>query len=167
MEEKTPLLHKLCAFRCLDFGTSAEVSKSNQIFYWEITFFSKSTLLQGEPFLTKFYTINSSPLLVTKYAFMLPNMLSNYLASVQCLASVQWLIKPSQGQSNYIWRYFKVSCSRIHVPKRPSKRWCATNSSWSALVNKVLSIVCDILLKISSLMKILQLKIIRMKGSGH
>ena len=44
----------------LDFGTSksnSEVSKSNS---WKFTSFSKTTLLQREPFLTMFYTINSS-----------------------------------------------------------------------------------------------------------
>ena len=33
---------------------------------WEIISFSKTTYLQREPFLTMFYTINSSPLLITK-----------------------------------------------------------------------------------------------------
>ena len=39
---------------------------------------SKTTSLQREPFLTMFYTINSSPLLVTTRGFMLINILSNY-----------------------------------------------------------------------------------------
>ena len=39
------------------------VSKSNS---WKITSFSKTTSLQREPFLTMFYTINSSPLFITK-----------------------------------------------------------------------------------------------------
>ena len=38
----------------------------------------KTTLLQREPFLTMFYTINSSPLLVTKSVFMATILLSNY-----------------------------------------------------------------------------------------
>ena len=37
---------------------------------WKNTSFSKTMLLQRELFLTMFYTINSSPLLVTKYSFM-------------------------------------------------------------------------------------------------
>ena len=44
--KKTPLSHKLCAFRCLEFETLAEVSISIQIFYWEVTSFSKAMLLQ-------------------------------------------------------------------------------------------------------------------------
>ena len=55
----------------LDFKTSnskLEVSKSNS---WKITLFSKTRLLQREPFLTMFYTINLFPLLVTKKGFML------------------------------------------------------------------------------------------------
>ena len=66
MKEKTPLSHEVVCFQMLDFETSksnSEVSKSNS---WKITSFSKTTLLQREPFLTMFYTINSSPLLVTK-----------------------------------------------------------------------------------------------------
>ena len=64
-EEKKPCHTKLFAFR-LVFGTSlsnAEVSISNS---WKITSFSKTTLFQRGLFLTMFYTINSSPLLVTK-----------------------------------------------------------------------------------------------------
>ena len=66
MEEKTPLSHEVVCFQMLEFETSnskSEVSKSNT---WKITSFSKTTSLQREPFLTMFYTINISPLLVTK-----------------------------------------------------------------------------------------------------
>ena len=63
----------------LDFDTSnskSEVLKSNSR---KITSFSKTMLLQREPFLTMFYTNNSSPLLVTrKLGFMLIIILSNY-----------------------------------------------------------------------------------------
>ena len=76
MKEKTFLSHhgnkKLCAFdQMLDFETSnskSEVSKSNS---WKITSFSKTTSLQRELFLTMFYTINLSPVLVIKKGFML------------------------------------------------------------------------------------------------
>ena len=66
MKEKITLCHKVVCFQMLGFETSnskSEVSKSNS---WKITSFSKTMSLQREPFLTKFYTINSSPLLVTK-----------------------------------------------------------------------------------------------------
>ena len=66
MEEKTPLSHEVVRFQILDFETSksnSEVSKSN---LGKITSFLKTTLLHREPFLTMYYTINSSPLLVTK-----------------------------------------------------------------------------------------------------
>ena len=62
----------------LDFETSnskLEVSKSNS---WKITSFSITTSLQREPFLTMFYTINLSPLLVSKLVLMLRNILNNY-----------------------------------------------------------------------------------------
>ena len=78
MKEKTPLSHKVVCFLMLDFETSNskfEVSKSNS---WKITSFSKTTTLQGEPFLTMFYTINLSPLLVIKKGFMMIIILSNY-----------------------------------------------------------------------------------------
>ena len=66
MKEKTPLSHEVVCFQMLDFETSnskPEVSKSNS---WEITSFSKTMLLQWEPFLTMCYTIKLFPLLVTK-----------------------------------------------------------------------------------------------------
>ena len=62
----------------LDFETSnskLEVLKSNS---QKITSFSKTTLLQRELFLTIFYTINLSPLLVIKKSFMMIIILSNY-----------------------------------------------------------------------------------------
>ena len=64
--KKTPLSHEVVCVKMVDFETSTsklEVSKSNS---WKITPFSKTRLLQRELFLTKFYTINLSPLLVTK-----------------------------------------------------------------------------------------------------
>ena len=62
--KKAHLSHKVVCFM-LDFGTSKSryTSVSNPL---KITSFSKTTLLQREPFLTMFNTINSSPLLVTK-----------------------------------------------------------------------------------------------------
>ena len=78
MEEKTPLSHEVVCFQMLDFRTSnskSEVSKSN---LWKITSFSKTMLLQREPFLTIFYTINISPVFVIKLVFMLTMILSNY-----------------------------------------------------------------------------------------
>ena len=58
--------HEVVYFNMLDFEISnskLEVSKSNS---WKITSFSKTKSLQRGPFLTMFYTINLSPLLVTK-----------------------------------------------------------------------------------------------------
>ena len=77
-EKKTPLSHEVVCFQMLDFETSnfkSEVSKSNS---WKITSFVKTTLLQREPFLAMYYTINLSPLLVTKRGFKLIIILSNY-----------------------------------------------------------------------------------------
>ena len=57
MKEKTPLSYEFVCFLMLDFETSSsksEVTKSNS---WKITSFSKTMLLQREPFLTMFYTI--------------------------------------------------------------------------------------------------------------
>jgi hypothetical protein len=77
MKEKTPRSHKVMCFQMLDFETSnskSEVAKPNS---WKITSFSKTTALQRELFLTMFYTINLSPLLVTKKGLMLIIILSN------------------------------------------------------------------------------------------
>ena len=73
-----PLSHEVVYFQMLDFETSnskSEVSKSNSS---KITSFSKTTSLQRVLFLTMFYTINLSPLLVFKKGFMLITILSNY-----------------------------------------------------------------------------------------
>ena len=77
-EKKTPLSHKLCAFcfqmlefRNLSWGLKFKLNS------W-VNFFSKTTLLQREPFLTLFYTINSYPFLTTKSVFKLTIILSNY-----------------------------------------------------------------------------------------
>ena len=64
-ERKTPLSHEVVCIEMVDFETSnskSEVSKSNS---WKITSISKTMALQRETFLTMFYTINLSPLLVT------------------------------------------------------------------------------------------------------
>ena len=60
-------------------------SRDLKILFWgleikvKVTFLlSKTTLHQREPFLTKLFTINSSPLVVYKYVFMLTVILSNY-----------------------------------------------------------------------------------------
>ena len=79
MKEKTLLSHEVVCVQMVDFETSSsksEVSKSNS---WKITSFSKTMAHQRVPFLTMFYTINLSPLLVTKKGFMLIIILSiNY-----------------------------------------------------------------------------------------
>ena len=62
----------------VDFETSSsksEVSKSN---LWKITSFSKTMSLQRELFLTMFYTMNLSPLLIIKKGFMIIVILSKY-----------------------------------------------------------------------------------------
>ena len=59
-----------------------------EIKFVEITSFSNTTPLQREPFLTMFYTINSSPLHVTKECFMLSIFLSICTLSVLKLAVV-------------------------------------------------------------------------------
>ena len=61
----------------VDFETSS--SKSGlEIKFVEKTSFSKTMALQREPFLTTFYTINPSPLLVATKGFKLIIILSNY-----------------------------------------------------------------------------------------
>ena len=80
-ERKITLVTRSCVrldgwFRDLIGSSSkSEVSKSNS---WKITSFAKTMALQREPFLTMFYTINISPLLVTKKGFVLIMILSNH-----------------------------------------------------------------------------------------
>ena len=62
MEENSTLVAQMC-FQKIEFET--DVSNSNQIILVRDSF-SKTRFLQREPFLTMCYTINSSPLLVTK-----------------------------------------------------------------------------------------------------
>ena len=76
--KRAPLSHEVVCVQMVDFETSnskSEVLKSNS---WKITSFSKTMALQREPFLTVFYTINLSPLFVTKKGLMLTIILSNY-----------------------------------------------------------------------------------------
>ena len=72
--KNTPLSHKLCAFRCLNWRpqlrSRIKFKYLNEFF---IFFFSKTMFLQREPFPTMFYTTNSSPLVFTKYVFCLNN----------------------------------------------------------------------------------------------
>ena len=85
-ERKNTLVTRSCVLSRLDFETSnskLEVPKSNS---WKITSFAKTTSLQRKPFLTMSYTINLSPLLVSKWGFMLIIILSNY----------QWCLVPFQ-----------------------------------------------------------------------
>ena len=63
-KKKKTLSHEVVCFQMLDFETSN--SKSEGLEITEKYSFSKTTSLQREPFLTMFYTINLSPLLVTK-----------------------------------------------------------------------------------------------------
>ena len=68
---KIHLSHKL--FMLSDALNSRPQLNSIQIFEWEITSFSKTTLLQREPLFTMCYTTNSSPLV----RFTLTIVLSN------------------------------------------------------------------------------------------
>ena len=64
-ERKYTNVEVVC-IQMLDFETLSsklEVSESNS---WQMTSISKTTSLQREPILTMFFTINLSPLLVTK-----------------------------------------------------------------------------------------------------
>ena len=54
------------------------LARSLLLFSWEVTSFSKTTLLQREPFLTMFCTNHSSPVLVTTSVFKLIFVLSNF-----------------------------------------------------------------------------------------
>ena len=74
--------HSCCtnlrAFICLREMLETQSLSQIQNFEWEIMSFSKTMLLQRESFPTMFYTINSSPMLVTKSVFKLNFFWSNY-----------------------------------------------------------------------------------------
>ena len=64
--KKHPCHTKLCAFRCLISRPQVLNLRSQKSNSWKVTSFSKTRSLQRELFLTMFYTINLSSLLVTK-----------------------------------------------------------------------------------------------------
>ena len=64
--KKHPRHTKLWAFRCLISRPQILNLRSRNQILWNIRSFSKTTSLQREPFLTMFYTINLSPVLITK-----------------------------------------------------------------------------------------------------
>ena len=74
-ERKNTLVRRICV---LSDNNKRLLAKSLLLFKWELTSFSTTTLLQRESFLTMFYIINSSPMLVTKSIFVLILSSSNY-----------------------------------------------------------------------------------------
>ena len=66
MNEKHPGHTKLCAIRCLILRPQTLTWGLEIKFVEKLLLSRKTTLLQREPFLTMFYIINLSPLLVTK-----------------------------------------------------------------------------------------------------
>ena len=77
-EEKTPLSRKLCAFRCLELETSAEVLKSNETFQWEITSFLKLRYFRGSHFSQYCILSTAHHCSLPSKFFMLKIILSNY-----------------------------------------------------------------------------------------
>ena len=105
----------------LDFETSSsksEVSKSNSR---KITSFSKTIALQREPFLTMFYTINLSPLLIAKKGFMLIIILSNYQQCSLPLTNKKSIAYPVYKTSEDKHRLSKTVQSQTSAPAEPSE----------------------------------------------
>ena len=82
-EWKKTLVAQMRVFQMPKKDFRPKVFNLIQIIEWEITSFSKTTLLQREPCLTMLYTIQLSIARYRVYVFMLTIVLSNY--SVQCL----------------------------------------------------------------------------------
>ena len=76
--KKHPCHTKLCAFRWLILRYHILNLRSRNQMRGKLLHFSKNTLPQRELFLTMFYTINLSPLLVIKKVFMMIIITSNY-----------------------------------------------------------------------------------------
>ena len=74
-DRKNTLVGRICV---LSDRNTRLLAWSLLLFEWEITSFSKTTLLQRESSPTMFYTINSSPMLITKSVFKLIFVSSNY-----------------------------------------------------------------------------------------
>ena len=65
-ERKIPFLHEVCAFSCLILRLQNLILRSRIKFVEKYFFLQKTLSLQRKPFLTMFYTINLSPLLISK-----------------------------------------------------------------------------------------------------
>ena len=107
--KKTPLSHGVVCFQMLDFETSnskSEVSKSN---LWKITSFSKTTSLQMEPFLTMYFTINSSPLLVTKLDYSPIIILSKLPIVSTAFRELFFNLKTASDSLLGIWPWFHMN----------------------------------------------------------
>ena len=88
----------LVALLCFQMHTKRP--ELNVFHLWvRITSFSKTTLLQRESFFTIFYTVSSSPLLVTKWSFMLKNIFWVITNGVTCLT----LSTDTVGWKSILW----------------------------------------------------------------
>ena len=106
----------------LDFKTSSSKSEVSKLNSWKITSFSKSMALQGELFLTMFYTINLSPLLVTEKDFMLIIILREafyHYYYICCLVPYKKYRKPFIQETNVhqvlmVWLLIVLKNSEHH-----------------------------------------------------
>ncbi len=76
--KNTTLLHRIVCFQMHEKGFMPETFLRFNFWGENFTSFSKTTSLQRESFLKMFYSINSSPVLFTKYVFMVIKLWSNY-----------------------------------------------------------------------------------------
>ena len=97
------------------------------LFEWIITFL-KNYVLQRQPFL-----INSSPLLITKYVFMLTSILINYQESPVPLSFVKW--KQARGIMTTS-SFGLVYQLKLETETRLTHHEEVNCQDWSALVNR-------------------------------
>ena len=79
-EQNTIVAQNVSAFRCI----------VKCFCEWEIISFSKTTLLQRGSFLTMFYTIDSSPLLIAMLTMIESNLVSTAFKVKHCLPLKPW-----------------------------------------------------------------------------
>ena len=131
-ERKNTFVGRICV---LSDRNKRLLARSLLLFEWEITSFSKTTLLQRESFPTMFYTINSSPVLVTKSVFKLIFVLSNYqtctfpLSTNTAKHSKSMLTRTVlPAKTRHMYNLWMVSCLFLLSRKLLSNIFCLSSS---------------------------------------
>ena len=135
MEEKSPLSHKLCAFRCLDFETSAEFGWKQIIFCipWcpktltsikNTRKWSKSTCITSSWKDTALELQRSWVRILTHYAC---DFVHKAWESTEYTVLTVYMGKT---KVNNLWTDHLFNCNKIHLFFSPVKDTIVTNDRW-------------------------------------